>query len=435
MLGKIITSFLAILLIICIVTDNIGFLESKEESERGSVYYLNFKPEQDKEWQELAKAYSQKKGVKVTVVTAASGQYKTMLTAELSKIDSPTLFQIQDPSSLCGKEDFCYDLTNSEIYKELNSDSYTLRASNNKLCGIAYTIESFGLIVNLKLLEKAGYKKSDITSFSDLKRIAEDITTRKSQLGFSAFCSTGMDSSSNWRFVAHLANLPIYYEYKDKNIFISHRIDGKYLKNYKAIFDLYINNSTCNPKNISSKTCDDARNEFLTEKAVFFQNGSWECSNLIGNDKLKENDITMIPIYIGVSGEENQGLCTGTENFWCVNAKSSESDRKATIDFITWCVTSDEGTKALADKMGFIIPFKKALNSDNIFVKDANQYVSEGKTPIPWSFTTIPSEEWRNALTTALIRYADNQTDENWSLVNSAFTDSWEKEYKLINGH
>ena len=27
----------------------------------------------------------------------------------------------------------------------------------------------------------------------------------------------------------------------------------------------------------------------------------------------------MIPIYIGVGDEANQGLCTGTENYWCVN--------------------------------------------------------------------------------------------------------------------
>ena len=434
MTGKITAVLLALLLITGIATKNIGFLEAKKDTGNGSVYYLNFKPEQDGEWQKLAKEYSQKTGVNVTVVTAASGQYMTMLAAELSKIDAPTLFQLQDPSTLNGKEDFCYDLSDTEIYKELVNDAYTLRATDNKLCGIAYTIESFGLIANLKLLEKAGYKKSDINSFDDLKKIAEDITARKNELGFAAFCSTGMDKSSNWRFVTHLSTLPIYYEYKGKNIFISDKLDGKYLKNYKNIFELYINNSSCEPKDISAKTGDDARNEFLSEEAVFFQNGSWEYNNLVGVDKFKENEITMLPIYIGASGEENQGLCTGTENFWCVNAKSSESDRKATIDFITWCVTSEEGTKALAEKMGFVIPFKKALKSDNIFVKEANQYVSDGKTPISWSFTTIPSEEWKNALTTALVRYADNQTVENWLLVSSAFIDGWEKEYNIING-
>ena len=40
----------------------------------GKVYYLNFKPEQDEAWQNLAKKYTEETGVPVTVVTAASGQ-------------------------------------------------------------------------------------------------------------------------------------------------------------------------------------------------------------------------------------------------------------------------------------------------------------------------------------------------------------------------
>ena len=54
-------------------------------SAEGSVYYLNFKPEQDAQWQELAKLYTEKTGVPVTVVTAASGNYETTLMSEIEK--------------------------------------------------------------------------------------------------------------------------------------------------------------------------------------------------------------------------------------------------------------------------------------------------------------------------------------------------------------
>ena len=60
----------------------------------GSVYYLNFKPEADQAWQDLAKLYTEKTGVKVTVVTAASGTYNDTLTAEMDKSAAPTLFQV-----------------------------------------------------------------------------------------------------------------------------------------------------------------------------------------------------------------------------------------------------------------------------------------------------------------------------------------------------
>ena len=142
----------------------------------------------------------------------------------------------------------------------------------------------------------------------------------------------------------------------------------------------------------------------------------------------------MLPIFIGVGEESKQGLCTGTENFWCVNQKSSKSDIKATLDFINWCVTSNEGTNAMAQKMGFVIPFKKALKSENIFVIQNDNYSKEGKTPVPWSFTTIPSQEWKNMLNTKLTKYAANQNEGNWKEVQDAFINNWEREYKLANG-
>ena len=54
-------------------------------SGEGSVYYLNFKPEQDQQWQDLAALYTEQTGVPVTVVTAASGTYETTLMSEMAR--------------------------------------------------------------------------------------------------------------------------------------------------------------------------------------------------------------------------------------------------------------------------------------------------------------------------------------------------------------
>ena len=395
----------------------------------GSVYYLNFKPEQDEQWQALAKSYTEQTGVPVTVVTAASGTYEETLAAEMAKSEAPTLFQVNGPVGLANWKDYCYDLSGTDLYGELTSDSYALK-DGDAVCGIAYVIESYGLIVNKTLLEKAGYTIADINSFDTLKAVAEDITARKDELGFAAFPSAGMDSSSDWRFKTHLANLPIYFEYKDEGISSTDAIKGTYLDNYKAIWDLYINNSTCDPKDLASKTGDDSRNELLNGEAVFFQNGSWEYGNLSGT--FTDDELAMIPIYIGVGDEANQGLCTGTENYWCVNNEADEADIKATLDFLYWCVTSEEGTKALADDMGFVIPFKSAVESSNLFVKQDAEYTAEGKTPVSWNFTTMPSEEWKNGVGSALTAYAAGTGD--WDGVVTAFVDGWASEYALANG-
>ena len=398
-------------------------------NKKGSVYYLNFKPEQDAAWQELAAAYTAETGVPVTVLTAASGTYEETLMAELAKTEAPTLFQVNGPVGLANWKDYCYDLSGSEIYGHLTSEGFALK-EGEAVYGIAYVIESYGIIVNKKLLSQAGYTVEDINSFETLKKVAEDITARSAELGFSAFSSAGMDSSSDWRFKTHLANLPIYFEYQADGIGTTTAIKGTYLDNYRQIFDLYINNSTCDPAELSAKTGDDSRNEFLNGEAVFFQNGSWEYGSL--SAVFADEDLAMIPIYVGAGDEANQGLCTGTENYWCVNKDASEADIEATLAFMNWCVTSEAGTTAMANDMGFVIPFDTAVESPNLFVKQDVAYTAAGKNPVSWNFPTMPSEEWKNMVGSALTAYAADQTDANWALVVEAFVNGWASEYALL---
>ena len=408
-------------------TDATAAADGAANSGAGKVYYLNFKPEQDPQWQELAKTYTEKTGVPVTVVTAASGEYETTLMSEMAKSEAPTLFQVNGPVGLANWKDYCYDLSSAPIANELTSDAFALK-DGDATYGIAYVIESYGIITNKKLLEKAGYKVEDINSFDTLKAAADDIQARKGELGIKgAFASTGMDGSSDWRFKTHLANLPIYYEYQKDGIGTTDAIKGEFLDKYKAVFDLYITDSTCDAKNLAAKTGDDARAEFVNGEAVFYQNGSWEYSSL--SEKFSDDDLAMIPIYFGVD-DANQGLCTGTENYWCVNKEASEEDIQATLDFINWCVTSEEGTKCMGEDMGFVIPFKKAVESKNVFVKQDTELTAAGKTPVSWNFPTMPSENWKNGVGSALTAYAAGTG--KWDDVVKAFVEGWKTEYALL---
>ena len=396
--------------------------------ETGSIYYLNFKPEVAEAWEALAAAYTAETGVPMTVITAASGTYEDTLKSEIAKTEAPTLFQVNGPVGLSTWKDYCYDLSGSAFYGELTSDAFALK-DGDAVLGIAYLTETYGLITNTALLAEAGYTVDDITDFESLKAVAEDITARKDELGFSAFTSAGMDSSSDWRFKTHLANMPIYYEYLADGITATDAIKGTYLENYKAIWDLYINNATCEPTVLAAKTGSDAEAEFQLEEAVFFQNGDWEYAAI--SEYIPDENLTMIPIYIGVEGEENQGLCTGTENFLCVNSQASEADIQATLDFLYWLVTSETGTTTLADVMGFDIPFKAAKPSTNYFKQVAAESVAAGKTPVTWNFTTMPSETWKNGVGAALTDYA--QGTGEWDAVVTAFVVGWAAEIAAAN--
>ena len=396
-----------------------------------SVYYLNFKPEQDAQWQELAKIYTEKTGVPVTVVTAASGEYETTLMSEIEKTDAPTLFQVNGPVGLANWTDYCYDLAGTDLVKHLTSDAFALK-EGDAVKGVAYVVETYGIIANTKLLEKAGYTVADITNFETLKKVADDIQARKAELGLDgAFTSAGMDGSSDWRFKTHLANMPIYYEYKADGIGSTGAIKGTYLDNYKAIWDLYITDATCEPALLASKTGNDAVAEFVGEKAVFYQNGTWAWNDV---KDLGAENLTMLPIYIGVEGEENQGLCTGTENYWCVNGEADQEDIDATIAFLEWVITSDEGRKSMSQDMGFVVPFDTFTGeyaSANPLVAVDAALTAAGKTPVSWNFPTMPSEEWKNGVGSALTAYAAGTGD--WNGVVTAFVDGWKTEYDLTH--
>ena len=405
----------------------------------GKVYYLNFKPEQADQWVELAKQYTDETGVQVDVQTAASGTYESQLKSEMAKDEAPTLFQVNGPVGLATWKDYCYDLSDSAVYKDVSSDDYVLK-DGDQVLGLAYVIETYGIIYNKAILNDyfaADWSTvksiDDLNNFEALKAVAEEIQAHKDELGVQgAFTSAGMDSSSDWRFKTHLANLPIYYEYQADGITSTDAIKGTYLDNYKQIWDIYLNNATCDPSMISSKTAEDANAEFSLGEAVFYQNGTWAYNDVKGNE-VADEDMGMLPIYIGVEGEEDQGLCTGSENYWCVNKNASEEDIQATLDFMQWVVESDEGRDMLANEMGFVTPFTTFADylPSNPLVQANEEYNEAGKTPVSWNFTTMPSENWKNNVGGALLEYA--QGTDDWNGVVSAFVDGWATEYAAAN--
>ncbi|MDE6913650.1 MAG: ABC transporter substrate-binding protein, partial [Lachnospiraceae bacterium] len=315
----------------------------------GKVYYLNFKPEAAKAWEDLAAKYTEETGVPVSVQTAASGTYESTLKSEIAKTEAPTLFQVNGPVGLATWKDYCYDLSGSDVYGQLKSDDFALK-EGDEVKGIAYVVETYGIIYNADILNDYFAKDyavvtsvEEINSFDKLKAVADSIQENADDLGVKgAFTSAGMDSSSDWRFKTHLANLPIYYEYQADGIDSTDAIKGTYLDNYKNVWDLYITDSVCAPTLLSSKTGEDATADFALGDAVFYQNGTWAYTDLV-DAGMDGDSLGMLPIYIGAPGEENQGLCTGSENYWCVNKNASPEDIQATLDFMNWVVTSDTG--------------------------------------------------------------------------------------------
>ena len=439
---KYLTIALSAVMVTAALTGCSSSSDKSSTDDKGSVYYLSFKPEQEDQWKKVAKTYEEETGVKVKIVTAASGKYEETLKSEIAKDDAPTLFQINGPIGYQNWKEYTADLKDTELYKHLLNQDLAITEGDG-VYGIPYVEEGYGIIYNEAIMNKyfkldgAKAKSIDeINNFDKLKEVAEDMQSKKDELGIKGvFASTSLTPGEDWRWQTHLANLPIYYEYKDNNVKDEDKISFKYSDNYKNIFDLYINNSTCEPKLLGSKTVTDSMSEFALGQCAMVQNGNWGWSQIadVSGNTVKEDDVKFLPIYTGVKGEEKQGLCIGTENYFCINKEASEADQKATQDFINWLFTSDKGKDYVTNELGFIAPFDtfsdKEAPQDPLakevikYMKDDNYY------NIDWNFTTFPSQQFKDDFGAALLEYCNG--NKTWDDVKKLVVDEWASEKAL----
>jgi len=409
-----------------------------------TVYFLNFKPEIADIYKEIAQKYEAEKGVKVKVVTAASNTYETTLKSEIAKSDAPTIFQINGPVGYQSWAKYCKDLSDTKLYDYLSDKDLAIKNSGG-VFGIPYVVEGYGIIYNNAIMEKyfalkdkavSISKAEEITSFKLLKEVVEDMTMHKQELGIDGvFASTSMSGGEQWRWTTHLLNMPIYYEMKDisdesaiSTAYNAKTIDFKYADNFRNVFDLYINNSTTEKGLLSGKSVEDSMSEFALGKAAMVQNGNWaweQISKVKGNT-VKADDIKYLPIYIGIDGEEKQGLCIGTENYLAINKNVSEQKQKASVEFLEWLFSSETGKDYAVNKLDFISPFntfKENERPDDPLAREVIKWMEKDKTTVEWVFNSFPSQEFKDDFGNALLEYV--QGTKSFDDVKKVTVDGW----------
>ena len=172
--------------------------------------------------------------------------------------------------------------------------------------------------------------------------------------------------------------------------------------------------------------------EFALGQCAMVQNGNWAWSQIkdISNNVVKEDKIKFLPIYMGAEGEEKQGLCIGTENYFCINAKASPEHQKAAEDFLYWLFSSETGKSFVTDKLDFIAPFDTFTQDEIPTDPLAKEVIAWSKrtdiSSVPWNFTLFPSQDFKNAFGSALLQYA--QGTKTWQDVKNIVVDTWKNE-------
>ena len=434
-----------IILVTCALLVATTSIFAAKKTTKGQVRYLNFKPEVASIYQELAAAYEKETGVKVIVETAANNAYESTLTSKMATKQAPTLFQINGPRGYANWKNYCAELSNTELYKHLTDKSLAV-TSGGKVYGIPYVVEGYGIIYNTAITDKyfalpnkaTKYKSMDeVNNFAALKEVCDDMQANKEALGIKGvFASTSLKAGEDWRWQTHLANLPVYYEFKNNKVDLASdatkKISFQYDKEFKNIFDLYLNDSVIPAKNVGVKTVDNSMAEFALEECAMVQNGNWAWGQISGvsGNKVKAENVKYLPIYTGVAGEEGQGLCIGTENFYCINKKASKQDQQATADFIYWLYSSKTGKKYVTEKLGFIAPFDTFADNerptDPLAVEISKWMAKPGITSVAWNFTLFPSQTFKDNFGASLLRYA--QGAKSWEDVKASVVKDWASE-------
>ena len=420
------------------------------------IYFLNFKPE-------IADVYEAKvipafqaenPGYKLKVVTAASGTYEQTLKSEQAKSNPPVIFQTNGPVGLEGSRNDAAPLDNTNFYKLLADKSMALKL-DGKVAAIPYAVEGYGIIYNNAIMNKyfalpnkavAINSAEEIKDFATLKAVVEDMQKNKDALGIKGvFASTSMAAGNQWRWQTHTVNVPLYYEFLKKapetspvlTGLAAETLDFTYNKNFKDLMDLYTNNSLTAKTLLGSKSVDDSMAEFALGQCAMVQNGNWAAAQILGTpgNKVASADIKFLPLYMGIDGEMNAGLCVGTENYLCINKNASAEAQAGADVFLTWLFSSPTGKKLVSEDLKFITPFNSFSESE-LPTDPLSQQVSiwmnkSGVNSIGWTFAAIPSEEWKNALGSALLAYFEGKAD--WNTVVKTAQDQWAAEWNIKN--
>ena len=175
--------------------------------------------------------------------------------------------------------------------------------------------------------------------------------------------------------------------------------------------------------------------ELALGQSAMVQNGNWGWGQIADTEGnvVNEDDIGFLPIYIGVDGEEDQGLAIGTENFLAINSQAAEEDIQASLDFLEWMYTSNVGKDYVINEFGFIPTFntfgEDELPTDPLAQSIIASMNDDSKYSVPWMFTTFPSEQFKNDFGDQLLLYAQDPAD--WEQVEQTVVDSWAREASI----
>lgn len=398
--------------------------EGKSSKDDVVVDVFQFKVEFNNQFKEAAKAYEKENpGVKINISTVGGGDdYGAALKTKFASGEEPDIFNIGGPEDLKTWQKSLADVSDTKSAKEAIDGTLNAVTKEDKVLGLPYNMEGYGLLYNKEVFKKAGIKTEDIKTQADLRKAVEKIDKDKKKLGLDAVFA--FPAKETWITGLHGANLFLAPEFDNdvNKAYEAKKLEFKYSDQFKEYIDLQQKYSVQPTTSLDySKQMEEL---FSNGKVAMTQQGNWVFGTIDEiNPEFAEKGVGILPVP--VDGASEQKLPVGVPNYWAFNKNSKEPEQKEAKKFIDWLNTSDAGKKAVLEEFKFI-PAYNGYDTAKIadpLSKEVYEYSSKGNTT-GWVFMGYPTDWGMNVLGAGIQKYVSDET--SWDNLMTDVKKQWD---------
>lgn len=362
--------------------ENAGDKKGGDKDGGQKITIFQSKVEISDQLEALAEEYEEETGVEVEVWGTTGDDYFQQLQIRLNSDQGPSIFTLEGLQQAQQLESYVADLSSQEYVKNI-APNMDLKL-NDKVVGLPYGVEGFGIVYN-----------KDLVNADDVKDYDSFVSTLKDLQG------EGVNpfslSSEAYFLIGHISNYP--FSVQEDNMALINQLNageatmagtpefqefGKFLEAIRE----YSNN----PLDV---TYDEQMGDFATGKTAMIHQGNWAWGMLADYDL--DFEVGMMPFPLA----GNDKLAVGVGTYWAVNGAKDEAEVKAANDFLNWLVSSETGQRYIVEEFGFVPAMTNIEANDLDPLSQAVLEASNSGQTIPWSHSSYPPNMIVNDFTPA----------------------------------
>ncbi|GGA71487.1 sugar ABC transporter substrate-binding protein [Ornithinibacillus halotolerans] len=382
LLISLITIGLLIVLAACGSNDDNNSEGSNGDSDGKKITIFQSKVEISDALEELAKEYEEETGVEVEVWGTTGDDYFQQLQIRLNSDQGPSIFSLQHVKEAERVESYVYDLSNEDYVGNI-APNMELKLED-KIVGIPYGVEGFGLVYN-----------KDLVSTEDVKDLDSFVSTLE-KLDGEGINGLGL-SQEAYFLIGHISNYPFSLQ-DDHFDFIDRLTAGEVTMAETAEFQEFgkffeaIKEYAVNPLEVNY---DKEVGDFAAGKSAMIHQGNWAYGLLADFDF--DFEVGMLPFPLN----GNDKLAVGVGNNWAINGTKDEAEINAARDFLEWLHTSETGKRYIVEDFGFVPAMTNIEATELDPLSQAVLEASNSGETIPWAQNYYPANVVTNDFTPA----------------------------------